>query len=49
MFWGTNGDIEFWGNQSRRSIYTTTQVGGTNGDALGGTNGGVPHSGAFIY
>ena len=36
---GTNGKIEFWGNQSQRGIRTTTHVGGNQGGAGGGTKG----------
>ena len=44
---GTNGEIEFWGNQSQRGIRTTTHVGGNQGGVTGGTNGGTARSPAF--
>ena len=44
---GTNGKIEFWGNQSQRGIRTTTHVGGNQGAGDGGTNGGEARSAAF--
>ena len=46
---GTNGKIEFWGNQSQRGIRTTTHVGGNQGAGDGGTNGGTGHSAAFRH
>ena len=37
---GTNGEIEFWGNQSQRGIPTTTHDGGNQGGAGWGNQRG---------